>query len=62
MLSDNIYVSNEAYINLITMLNVTTNEIQSLINELNQYAAGNLTIEAATDAARELTFKLNEQW
>ena len=45
------------------MLNVTTtNEIQSLINELNQYAAGNLTIEAATDAARELTFKLNKQW
>tara|TARA_R110002049_G_scaffold147076_1_gene309743 strand:+ start:102 stop:245 length:144 start_codon:yes stop_codon:yes gene_type:complete len=37
-------------------------EILSTIDELNQYLLGNVTIEAATDAVRELTHKLNAQW
>jgi len=37
-------------------------EVLATIDELNQYLLGNVTIEAATDAARELTHKLNEQW
>ena len=32
------------------------------IDELNQYLLGNVTLEAATDAARELTHQLNESW
>ncbi len=36
--------------------------VLATIDELNQYLLGNVTIEAATDAARELTHKLNEQW
>ena len=35
---------------------------QATIDELNQYLLGNVTIEAATDAARELTHQLNESW
>ena len=37
-------------------------DVLAMIDELNQYLLGNVTIEAATDAARELTHKLNEQW
>ncbi len=37
-------------------------EVLATIDELNQYLLGNVTIEAATDAARELTHKLNAQW
>ena len=36
--------------------------VLATIDELNQYLLGNVTIEGATDAARELTHKLNEQW
>ena len=36
--------------------------VLATIDELNQYLLGNVTIEAATDAARELTHKLNESW
>ena len=36
--------------------------VLATIDELNQYLIGNVTIEAATDAARELTHKLNDQW
>ena len=35
--------------------------VLATIDELNQYLLGNVTIEAATDAARELTHKLNQQ-
>ena len=73
--TDNIYVSNEAYIKLQTMdteikydrteqllrSNVRI-DVLATIDELNQYLLGNVTIEAATDAVRELTHKLNEQW
>lgn len=34
-------------------------EVLATIDELNQYLLGNVTIEAAADAARELTHKLN---
>ena len=34
-------------------------EVLATIDELNQFLNGNITIEAATDAARELTHKLN---
>ena len=37
-------------------------DVLATIDELNQYLLGNVTIEAATDAARELTHRLNEQW
>ena len=37
-------------------------DVLATIDELNQYLLGNVTIEAATDAARELMHKLNEQW
>ena len=37
-------------------------DVLATIDELNQYLLGNITIEAATDAVRELTHKLNEQW
>ena len=40
----------------------TRAEVLSTIDELNQYLLGNVTIEAATDAARELHYKLNEKW
>tara|TARA_R110000782_G_scaffold8771_1_gene28309 strand:+ start:1774 stop:2163 length:390 start_codon:yes stop_codon:yes gene_type:complete len=40
----------------------TRAEVLSTIDELNQYLLGNVTIEAATDAARELYYKLNEKW
>ena len=40
----------------------TRKMVLATIDELNQYLSGNVTIEAATDAARELTHKLNEQW
>mgnify|MGYP003673722730 FL=1 len=40
----------------------TQAEVLSTIDELNQYLLGNVTIEAATDAARELYYKLNEKW
>ena len=33
--------------------------VLATIDELNQYLLGNVTLEAATDAARELTHKLN---
>jgi len=36
-------------------------DVLATIDELNQYLLGNVTIEAATDAARELTHKLNQQ-
>lgn len=36
--------------------------VLATIDELNQYLIGNVTLEAATDAARELTHKLNESW
>ena len=36
--------------------------VLATIDELNQYLLGNVTIEAATDAARELTHKLNASW
>ena len=36
--------------------------VLATIDELNQYLFGNVTIEAATDAARELTHQLNESW
>lgn len=37
-------------------------EVLATIDELNQYLNGNVTIEAATDAARELTYQLNKEW
>ena len=37
-------------------------EVLATIDELNQFLNGNVTIEAATDAARELTHKLNIEW
>ena len=37
-------------------------EILATIDELNQYLLGNITIEAATDACREMMYILNEQW
>ena len=40
----------------------TRAEVLSTIDELNQYLNGNVTIEAATDATRELTYQLNELW
>ena len=33
--------------------------VLATIDELNQYLLGNVTLEAATDATRELTHKLN---
>ena len=36
--------------------------VLATIDELNQYLLDNVTLEAATDAARELTHKLNESW
>jgi hypothetical protein len=36
--------------------------VLATIDELNQYLLGNVTLEAATDAARELTHQLNESW
>ena len=36
--------------------------VLTAIDELNQYLLGNVTIEAATDAARELAHQLNESW
>tara|TARA_R110000782_G_scaffold33851_4_gene81359 strand:- start:1 stop:180 length:180 start_codon:yes stop_codon:yes gene_type:complete len=33
--------------------------VLATIDELNQYLLGNVTLEAATDASRELTHKLN---
>jgi hypothetical protein len=36
--------------------------VLATIDELNQYLLGNVTLEAATDAARELTHKLNASW
>ena len=36
--------------------------VLSTIDELNQYLLGNVTLEAATDACRELTHKLNASW
>ena len=36
--------------------------VLATIDELNQYLLGNVTLEAATDAARELTHQLNERW
>jgi len=43
-------------------MNNNRSEILATIDELNQYLLGNTSIEAATDAARELTHILNEQW
>ncbi len=37
-------------------------DVLATIDELNQYLLGNVTIEAAADAARELTDKLDGQW
>ena len=36
--------------------------VLATIDELNQYLLGNVTLEAATDAASELTHKLNANW
>ena len=36
--------------------------VLATIDELNQYLLGNVTLEGATDACRELTHKLNESW
>jgi hypothetical protein len=36
--------------------------ILTAIDELNQLLLGNVTIESATDTARELTHQLNEEW
>jgi hypothetical protein len=36
--------------------------VLATIDELNQYLLGNVTLEAATDAARELTHKLNASY
>jgi S-adenosylmethionine synthetase len=36
--------------------------VLATIDELNQYLLGSVTLEAATDAARELTHKLNASW
>ena len=36
--------------------------VLATIDELNQYLLGNVTLEAATDATRELTHKLNASW
>ena len=36
--------------------------VLATIDELHQYLNGNVTIEAATDAARELTHQLNARW
>jgi hypothetical protein len=38
------------------------NSVLATIDELNQFLLGNVSIEGATDAARELTYKLNEEW
>ena len=56
---DNIYVSNEAYTNLITMLNTNiTTEIQTTIDELNQYLNGNVTKTSLQITLDELINKL----
>ena len=56
---DNIYVSNEAYINLITMLNTKTKiQILSTIDELNQYLNGNVTKTSLQITLDELISKL----
>ena len=58
-LSDNIYVSNEAYTNLITMLNTNiTTEILATIDELNQYLNGNVTKSSLQITLDELISKL----
>ncbi len=44
------------------LTNETRINVLATIDELNQYLLGNVTIEAATDAARELTYQLNKQW
>tara|TARA_R110000822_G_scaffold51950_1_gene134856 strand:- start:331 stop:558 length:228 start_codon:yes stop_codon:yes gene_type:complete len=36
--------------------------VLATIDELHQYLNGNVTLEAATDSARELTHQLNERW
>ena len=36
--------------------------VLATIDELHQYLQGNVTIEAATDAARELAHQLNHRW
>jgi hypothetical protein len=36
--------------------------VLATIDELNQYLNGYVTIESITDTARELLYKLNEQW
>ena len=38
------------------------NSVLATIDELNRFLLGNVSIEAATDAARELTYNLNEEW
>ena len=40
----------------------TRANVLATIDELNQYLLGNVTLEAATDAARELTHQLNDSW
>lgn len=40
-----------------TIINIFT-----AINELNKLLLGTVTIESATDTARELTHQLNEEW
>ena len=37
-------------------------EVLVAIDELNQFLNGNITIEAATDVARDLQHKLNIEW
>ena len=74
--TDNITVSNEAIRLILLIMNneikydrteqlLRSNvriDVLATIDELNQYLLGNVTLEAATDAARELTHKLNDQW
>ena len=36
--------------------------VLATIDELNQYLLGNVTLEGATDACRELAHKLNASW
>jgi hypothetical protein len=47
----------QEYFNNILELRI---DVLATINELNQYLLGNVTLEAATDAARELAYKLND--
>jgi hypothetical protein len=45
-----------------TISNETRINVLTAIDELNQLLLGNVTIESATDTARELTYQLNKEW